>query len=198
MEETMRRIAEALERVEAIQTDNAKTTQQYHQLRSDLSKIIKEALLERPTWKNELNAEKLAAYLLPSMLGKLPDPSAITAAGNELLNEIRAEREKIPKTVRMEGDFYGMASRSAFYTYLSSLIVVILSCVGICLYYRDQADQQTIKKVADELAIERNFYRGQINRYKVKNPTYANLFPAFDESRLQEAVNKLKQEQTTP
>lgn len=69
-----------------------------------------------------------------------------------------------------------MASRSAFYTYLSSLMVVILSCVSIYLYYRNQADQQIIKKVADELAIERNYYRGQVNRSKIKNSTYAPFF----------------------
>ena len=194
----MTRIAEALERVEAIQTDNARTTQQYQQLQGELTKMIKEALSVRPTFTNELNAEKLAAYILPSMLGKLPDPSAITAAGQELINEIRAEREKIPKSIRMEGDFYGMASRRAFYTYLSSLLVVILGCVGICLYYRNQADGQTIKEVADELVVERNYYRRQIDRYKAKNPTYATLFPPFDESKLQEAIDKLNQEETTP
>ncbi len=195
----MRRIAEALERVEAIQTDNAKTTQQYQQLRNDLSKIVKEGLLERPTVKNELNAEKLAAHILPSMLGKLPDPSAITAAGNELISEIRAEREKIPKTVRMEGDFYGMASKNAFIGYMLVLISVILVAGSAALYYREETQDKTITKIADELNIQQGYYQGQIEIYKRDNPTYGKkYFPPFDKTKLHTLESKLQQEKATP
>ncbi len=194
----MTRIAEALERVEAIQTDSAKNTQLYHQLRDDLSKAVKEALLERPAIKNELSAEKLAKALLPSLVGKLPDPAAIKAAGQELLTDMQAEREKFPTQVRMKGDFYGMASRKAFIAYMGFLLSVILVAVGTSLYYWHQAQEKTLSKIAEELNAQQAYYQGQITTYKKENPKYGEkYFPEYDKSKLEEIVNQLRQEKAT-
>lgn len=194
MEDIMTRIAEALEQVEAIQTNNDEQIKQYQQLRTELAQDIKKALSERPVIKNQIDPKALANELIPSLVGKLPDPSAIRDAGKEIIEGIEAERKKIPSSIRMKGDFYGMASKNAFMAYMGSLVGVIIICLGICLYYRHQADELTVKEIANELAAERNYYLTQINRYKDNNPTYANLFPAFDDTKLQEALDKHAQE----
>lgn len=197
MEEIMTRIAEALERVEAIQTNSTSQVKQYQQLRADLAQDIKKALAERPTIQHQLNSKDFADHVIPALAGKLPNVNEMRAAGQEIVDGIGAYTRKIPTKVEMKGNFYGMASRNAFWSYIGALVGVMAVCTGICLYYRHQADQLTIKGVANEMTVERNYYRAQIDRYKVNNPKYATLFPPFDDTKLQEAINKLRSEQAT-
>jgi hypothetical protein len=200
MEQQMIRIAQALEKVEAINNDYEANKQQYHQLRQELAADIAKALLQRPTIQNKIDSQLLAQQVLPKLLENLPkndDLKATTnelkATGQQIVNQVRQIGQQLPNSIPITGNFYGFTSWKPFAAYSS----VLLLCGSLCTYFWYQKQETVIYKQALQVAIERDFYHNQINEYKNRNPKYANLFPNYDDRGFWSQPENQAQNQTT-
>lgn len=187
MEQLLNRIADALDKVEAIQNTNQANTQQYKQLRQELATDIKKALNERPVIQNSFDADKLAKQLLPALTAGLPNTGQLQTAGAEIVNQIRAERERIPTKIAIQGDFYGFTGWKPLALYSSLLIL----CGVFCTYFWYQKQETTQFQQAMELLKERNHLNTQIERYVAKNPKDGTkYFPGYNDNGFWEKFNR--------
>lgn len=190
----MNRIANALEKVEAIKNTSDANTQQYQKLKQELATDIKKALAERPTAQYNLDPQAFAKYVLPPLVQGLPDVKQVQAAGAEIINQIKAERERIPAKITIQGDFYGFTNWKPFLAY--TIILILAGAFSAYSWYQNQ--ESVIYKQALEVAKERDFYRNQIDNYKAQNPTYANLFPDYDDGGFWQKTENQTKPQNQP
>lgn len=197
MEELMTRIADALEKVEAIQIDNQKQIQQYQNLKHDIDATVIEAIKARQPVKNTLDPQLFAKHVAPALISRLPDATELRNATEQLTQQVKNEGQaitanltaltnKIPTSIPITGHFYGFTSWKPFGAYTAILLLAGVLC-GWSWYEKQEMVQY---KQAMQLLQERNHFVKQIEKYVDENPTYGSkYFPDYNDQGFWDKFN---------
>jgi len=175
-DDIMIRIANALEKAETIQLNSQQQTKQTQKYWQDLLGVIDKGFQNQKPPANTVDAKQLASLLLPHLLQGFDDKK-IRVAGQELINQIREERQRIPNSIAVKGELWGFTSWKPLVAFSVLLLLCSLLCAGF--YYQSQ--DTYLYRQGMQMKRERDFYRSQISKYKAGNRTYAHLFPDYDD-----------------
>lgn len=120
--------------------------------------------------------------------GHLATPAAIGAALTTGTAQLQAVVDRIPRAVAVEGEVLGFTNwKAAALVALVPLVLVVLTQAMMGLFSQvPQAKYDRLLSVAQALGAERDYYQGQIQRFrktmsttKAMRQTTQQLFPAY-------------------